>query len=108
MARPTKKALRLALTPLRKEAERYGLSLTTGGRPAPLPTPVQWEGFTFTVDYVRRPTVVCGVPFPYAVMWLHYRVKAADGTLASAGRTGAETVDWMFHPKGPLASRSAA
>ena len=99
MAKPTKKELKAVLTPLREEAVRYALGLTTGGKVAPRHKPIMWRGLTIDVDVVRRGSVVCGVPFPYAVFHLWYYAYKGDVTpknRVAGGENGAQLIDNIF------------
>jgi hypothetical protein len=88
-AKLTKKAMREAVTPFRKAAERFGCSLLTGGpRGVPKPSPLEWNGFTIDVEYVRRSRVVCGVPAPHYALEFWYSVTHAEHGQLCRGVTG--------------------
>ena len=92
--RPSKKALREALVPLRKAAENYAMEHLVWARPCANPKPVEFAGYQIDVNFIRRPRVVCGVPFPYAVLWIEYVAKRGEQKIS--GENGGEFVDRFF------------
>lgn len=86
--RPTKKALNEALKPLYAAYDRFALGLTTGGTRVARPQPIEWNGLTIDIQLIRRSRVLCGVPFPQAVMEFHYE----------AFRDGQRIVSWSGRP----------
>lgn len=95
MPRVTKKELNLVLVPMFKAADLYALGLCANGREAPRHEPITWRGFKMDIQVVRRPRVVCGVPFPFALFEFWYEGKH-DGKRVVAASTRPEFIDALF------------
>ncbi|AGS81127.1 hypothetical protein [Caulobacter phage Cr30] len=92
----TKKQLNEVLKPMFKAWDRYALGLTTGGTPAPLPQPIQWEGYEISIQLVRRGRVLCGVPFPFALFEFWYQASKEGKRVVGGQTIRGEFIDALF------------
>lgn len=96
--KPTKKELGGAITPMRKQAERYAAGLMTG-HPSPRHDAIVWRGIIISIELCRRQQVVCNVPAPYCAFHLYYHAHR-DGKAIAHGDNGTMLVDNLFKLKG--------
>ncbi len=89
----TKKSLKEALTPLRRETERYACRWMATGRSDGRPAPIEFAGHTVEIALVRRGFIVPRVPAPYNALEFWYYLNGPDGKHVVGATSGGSFVD---------------